>query len=426
MKFHALQVRQPIGDFYLTTIPASILLRVCFSVPHTRHSSDEEGNVKDVGNQRKIINQRLTSIANYLQTREATLPGTIIIAANCERDGSIVDPLDDERSRFRWSVVAGACGGNVCELDIPSDQPLAAIVDGQHRLWGFRGVDKIAEDFMIPCAVFIDLPTPQQASIFATINFNQRPVSKSQTYELFGYNLDEEPEESWSPEKLAVFFARKLNADQGSPFRNHVKVAAIDDRVLSELAQRAQKDWAVSTATIVERVLKLITRRAQVERDELHKYPVDKRKRSLLRALDESTNNRTAFPVFREYYLSGDKDIVIYKTIINFFTVVRELFWTPGIPSPLKKTAGIQALFGVLMEILKTDLYAKRDFRKETFAKILERARGFDFTQQIFQESSAKGRSIIFEALLFALQIRKLDEINNTGLQAYLQNVSWR
>ena len=137
-------------------------------------------------------------------------------------------------------------------------------------------------------------------------------------------------------------------------------------------------------------------------------------------------NNRTAVPVFREYYLSGDKDIVIYKTIVNFFTVVRELFWATGNPSPFKKTAGIQALFGVLVEILKKDLYAKRDFRKETFAKIMERARGFDFTQQIFQESSAKGRSMIFEALLFVLQIKTLNEINNASLRAYLQRASGR
>ena len=145
MKFHALQIRQPIGDFYLTAIPASILLKVCFSVPHTRHSSDEEGNVKDVGNQRKMVKQRLTSIAQYLQTREATLPGTIIIAANCERDGSIVDPLD-KRSRFRWSISADKNVGNLYELDIPSDQPLAAVVDGQHRLWGFQNLGKVAED----------------------------------------------------------------------------------------------------------------------------------------------------------------------------------------------------------------------------------------------------------------------------------------
>ena len=277
---------------------------------------------------------------------------------------------------------------------------------------------------MIPCAVFIDLPSPQQASIFATINFNQRPVNKSQTYELFGYNLDDEPESSWSPEKLAVFFARKLNADPESPFFNHIKVAAIDDRVLSELARRSQKEWAVSTATIVECVLKLITKHPQAERDELHKYPLGKRNRNVLRALDESLSRRTSSaPVFRDYYLSGDKDIVIYKTIINFFTVVHELFWKSGLSTPLKKTAGVQALFLVLSEILRKKLYDKRDFRKEAFARILKQARDFDFTQQIFHESSAKGRSIIFEGFLFALQFRSLDEVRDTSLQKHLKGM---
>lgn len=424
MRFPALQVRQPIGVFYLTIIPASKLLNICFSVPYTRKDADNEGNVEDFGTQRGIISQRLKSISRYLQTIEATLPGTIIIAANCENDGTIIDPMD-ERSHLRWKIIDGGYGDNVCELVIPEERPLAAIVDGQHRLGGFKGNDEIARDFMIPCAVFLDLPAPQQASIFATINFNQRPVSKSQTYELFGYNLDEEPEDSWSPDKLAVFFARKLNADPESPFMNHVKVAAIDDRVLSEIAQRTQKEWMVSTATIVECILKLIARNPQLERDELHKYPVERRSRKLLQSIDKSISHRTAKPVFRDYYLSGNKDIVIYKTIVNFFTVVRDIFWKPGLQTPLRKTAGVQALFLVLAEILdKAHLYEMKDFRKETFRGILEQARNFDFTQQIFQESSAKGRSIIFEAILFAIKIRKLSDINNTSLKSYLQGMT--
>jgi hypothetical protein len=89
----------------------------------------------------------------------------------------------------------------------------------------------------------------------------------------------------------------------------------------------------------------------------------------------------------------------------------------------LKKTAGVQALFLVLSEILRKKLYDKRDFRKEAFARILEQARDFDFTQQIFHESSAKGRSMIFEGFLFALQFRSLDEVRDTSLQKHLKGM---
>jgi hypothetical protein len=32
--------------------------------------------------------------------------------------------------------------------------------------------------------------------------------------EQFGYNVGEEPEKAWTPEKLAVFLSRKLNIDK--------------------------------------------------------------------------------------------------------------------------------------------------------------------------------------------------------------------
>ncbi|MBR0324911.1 MAG: hypothetical protein IIX11_02130, partial [Selenomonadales bacterium] len=39
---------------------------------------------------------------------------------------------------------------------------------------------------------------------------NQKRVDKSLTLELFGYDLDNEPSNTWSPEKLAVFLTRSF------------------------------------------------------------------------------------------------------------------------------------------------------------------------------------------------------------------------
>lgn len=61
-----------------------------------------------------------------------------------------------------------------------------------------------------------DLPLAYQAYLFATININQRKVDKSLAYEQFGYNLDDEEPESWAPDKLAVFFTRRLNLNPES------------------------------------------------------------------------------------------------------------------------------------------------------------------------------------------------------------------
>ena len=420
-KCKAIRVRQPIGEFYLTSLRAEFLLKVCFSHPHTRHSTNENGEVEDEGHQRKIIKQRVGLISQYLQSQDATLPGAIILAANCAANGKMV-AADSESEMFpkRWRVSIIDDENDLVEIEIPTEEPLAAIVDGQHRLQGFAKIPEIASEFSLPCAIFMDLPVPQQASIFATINFNQKPVNKSQTYELFGYDLDVEEEPTWSPEKLAVYFARRLNASEDSPFRHHIKVAAIDDSILSDVAKNARKEWTISTASIVESIHSLITRDAQRERDELHKFPVEKRSRELLRRFDEGLKAEDK-PVFRDIYLSAKNDLVIYKTIVNYFNEVKLLFWDKSGTKALKRTAGIQALFKVLIAILRDGVLETKDFRGEVFRTYLLKATKVDFSSAFFQESSGKGQGQIADALLVSMGLKNVEKVRNEDLRKMLK-----
>jgi len=417
--FPAIRVLQPLGEFYLTAISAEFLFKVCFSHRHVRHEADSSGHVKDEGHQRRLDQKRLNDISHYLQTQDAALPGTIIIAANCTQDGEILDP-DGVNSSRRWRIEPKYKGEReVVSLIIPSDDKLGAVVDGQHRLWGFEGLPDDLRKTSLPCAVFLDLPTPQQASIFATINFNQKPVSKSQSYELFGYNLDDEPERSWSPDKLAVFFARKLNVDPESPFKDHIKVAAQDDRVLDEIAKDRQKEWSVSTATIVEGILSLISKNPKQDRDILHRDPVDERSRKIL----GNTPMRADAPPFRELYLAEDRDIVIYKTLLNFFNAVNKLFWVDlraDGKSLIRKTAGVQALFQVLKELLPSQLKTK-ELKQLTWETILGKARTFDFANSHLLESSGRGRARIRDAILVAIGQKQPAEIKDEQFRIYLQ-----
>jgi len=418
--FAAIRILQPLGEFYLTALPAEFLLKVCFSHRHTRNDADATGRVRDEGHQRRLDQNRLNDISRYLQTQDAALPGTIIIAGNCTQDGEILD-LDDETSSLRrWRIEPkGGDDREVVSLAIPSDDRLGAVVDGQHRLWGFEKLPADLKKTSLPCAVFLDLPTPQQAAIFATINFNQKPVSKSQSYELFGYNLDDEPERSWSPDKLAVFFARKLNVDTESPFIDHIKVAAQDDRVLDEIAKIRQKEWSVSTATIVEGVLSLISKNPKQDRDTLHRDPVEARSRKKL--ADKSV--RGDVPPFRELYLAEDRDIVIYKTVLNYFKAAHKLFWEnlhADSKSLIRKTAGVQALFQVLKELLPEQL-GKEDLQQSTWEEILAKAGTLDFGNSSFYESSGRGCARIRDAILVAIGKKKLAEIKDEQFRIYLQ-----
>lgn len=400
-RFPAIRVSQPLGEFYLAAIPADLLLKVGFTKRHTRHAADESGAVDDDGHQRRLDPKRLKEIARYLETQDAALPNTIILAANCRPDGEAIEVNDPHR----WQIAPD--DGISVELTISTEEPLAAIVDGQHRLFGFEAVSDDRKSMPLACAVFLDLPIPQQASIFATINYNQKPVSKSQTYELFGYNLDEEPAESWSPEKLAVFFARKLNVDPQSPLCHRIQVAAQDDRVLDEAAKARGKEWSVSTATIVEAIMRLISSNPKDDRDRLHKTPLGSgRKREILSEAG-SSRSRTK-PPLRDLYLEV-RDIVIYGLVLNYLTVVDELFWQKAEPGFIRKTIGIQALFDVLAILLPEQLVSK-DLKKEAWRLHLQKATKVDFTDRLFN-ASGSGRGRVKKALLLAIGKLSIDEI---------------
>ena len=417
--FFAIRVLQPLGEFYLTALPAELLLKVCFSHRHTRTEADDSGYVQDKGHQRRLNKERLKEISQYLQTQEAVLPGTIILAANCTPNGEILDIEDDDSSQKRWNIKPQqGIDREIVSIEIPTDEELAAVVDGQHRLWGFEDLSDDLKKISLPCAVFIDLPTPQQAAIFATINFNQKPVSKSQSYELFGYNLDDEPENSWSPDKLAVFFARKLNVDNESPFKDHIKVTAQDDRILEEISKDRQKEWSVSTATIVEGILALISKSPKKDRDTLHRYTVEKRSRKYLADISIHGNE----PPFREMYIEKNRDIVIYKTILNFFNAANSLFWAniqTGDKSLIRKTAGVQALFQVLKELLPGQI-EKKDLQQSTWEAILKKASILDFSNINIFESSGRGRARIRDAILVMIEHKEINEIRDDKFREYL------
>ena len=402
------------GEFYLTALPVKLLLKVGFTMP-LRLKEDEQLD----GNQRRLDPKRVKDIESYLHSQDAVLPGTIILAANCTTDGEILDP-NGEAANIRWRVsnVEEYSNDSVYELEIPSDrEKLAAVVDGQHRLWGFENLLADAKEMLLPCAVFLDLPTPMQASIFATINFNQKPVSKSQSYELFSYNLEDEKESAWSPDKFAVFLTRKLNALDESPLKNHIKVVAQDDRVLAKTIKLCQKEWSVSTATIVEGILSLISKNPKEDRNKLYQHSSFGRSRKKLLSVG------TTPPPFREMFISEERDIVIYKTILNFWNAVNEVFWkniSAGANSSIRKTAGIQALFRILKELLPQQIEAM-DFRQEIWQEILSPAAIIDFSVSPFTESSGKGRTYIQDAILVAIGKKDIEDVRDDCLKAHLK-----
>ncbi|PTR16996.1 DNA phosphorothioation-associated DGQHR protein 1 [Nitrosospira sp. Nsp2] len=340
----AIRVQQPLGNFYAFSVSADILNKITYSLPATvmRRLEQEEGETKGgysiFGAQRKEKKTRLQEIASYIQTTDATFPNAIILAANYSQDDGLY--IDES---LQWTVKEQ--GDGLWNLQIPSLQPCASIIDGQHRLHAFQHLpdDAPEKEMELLCVVFLELPTPYHAYVFATINFNQKKVDRSLAYELFGFDVDERPADLWSPETLAVYLTRLLNTDEASPLYRSIFPAADSDVIFSKNAHGVGL-VKVSMATVVDGILRILSKNPQEDRNIIRRPQNKDSGRNALTAVKE-------LPL-RDFYISGN-DKAIYDSLCNYFAAVTSKVWQPaGYNSYLKKTVGIQAAFDILRELL--------------------------------------------------------------------------
>jgi len=282
-------------------------------------------------------------------------------------------------------------GGNgIGRLQEPEDNFL--IIDGQHRLFAFARANRSRLSMQLICAVFLDLPKPIQAQLFATINSTQKAVDRSLTFELFGYNVSDEDETLWTPDKLAVFLTRKLGTEESSPLRGRITVAPKRDEGLEKLA--AGSTWFVSTAVVVDGILRLIS--SNPKRDANAMHTSEARTRSALGAGPKDKSP------LREAFVSGN-DSIIYKMVENYLEACNRVFWHQDLhDSFIVKTVGVQALFDVLRN-LASKSYEDRDVQVAYFEKILRPASNIDFSAVEFRVPSGSGRSIIRNKLKSAI-----------------------
>lgn len=316
-----IEISQPIGPFYVCKIRASELVNIVFSMA----AYSQNGNLSGV--QRKLRDDRIREIGLFCKSTNATFPSSIILSANFNSNGEYVT---DEK--VRWHISDD-------KLIIPEKLELASIIDGQHRIEGLREAIKSDEfeDFDILCSIYFDMPFSQQAEIFTSINFNQKKVDKSVAYELFGYDLDNTDKNTWSPDTLAVYFARVLNNDPNSPLNGRIHTA-IDGNTKN-------KDWFVSTACIVESITLLFSTDATRDRYTIHQNSFLKQGRKKLKSIKSDSP-------LRELYIEG-KDKDIFDIVSMFLSKIDSLGWLADRNLVTTKTIGFTAMFEVLRDVLK-------------------------------------------------------------------------
>lgn len=153
-----IEVKQARRSFFLTALPAALLVRISYAA--VRRQNEEEGAVQRVLNQSRIGGIKAFAL------QDGDFPASIAL--------NWVGPELQTEQGF---------------LIIPDHPRSAQILDGQHRVAGLGEAISERPDLatqMIPVAIYAGLDTRECANIFLSINTEQKPVSKSLVYDLYG------------------------------------------------------------------------------------------------------------------------------------------------------------------------------------------------------------------------------------------------
>lgn len=135
--------------FYSGTMEIEIVATTC--------STNPRANDPIEGFQRTLDENRAISIAEYIRSG-GTIPSSIILSAQPHAELSY-------NSKNKT-------------ITFHENQDSFLILDGQHRVYGFRKLLNEGVKYRVPVIIYNDLTSTQEARIFIDINTLQRPVPK--------------------------------------------------------------------------------------------------------------------------------------------------------------------------------------------------------------------------------------------------------
>lgn len=311
-EYPVIEVSQPIGVFYISSIPADVLLRI---VDNKRRSMGGDGV------QRDAMKSRIKEISSFCSNSDSVFPTPIIVSVN-----SGLANIEDNKIVFD---------------DV---HRIGEVLDGQHRLLGLENSDAV-EKFQLPVVFMFGLTAEEKAYIFSIINSKQTKVNASLLYDLFDL-MDRR-----SPQKVAHELARSMNSLSDSPFYNRLKMLGTKD-VGQDMA-------TLSQGTFAQSVMLLYSKYPNKDKDRMYNGE----------AIDEDDGT-----ILRHYFVIG-KDEIILKVMLNCFTALSLVFkeeWKSPKDNILCKTTGFRAIIKALPSIIKKG-YEFRNLTQDFFQKYFEK-----------------------------------------------------
>src|SRR5260370_4724020 len=159
--------------------------------------------------QRPVIRRKIDElVAYYRECKEAAtlpaIPGAVIITSE---------------KRFTFTPLASH--HDLGLLQIPEEQGVLRVLDGQHRLLALHALSQSAETFGIevPAVLFDTLDARQIVELFVTINAKHTRLNPSHIISLAGRKLYPDPHKA-----LAHDVIRYLNEDETSPLPGEITI----------------------------------------------------------------------------------------------------------------------------------------------------------------------------------------------------------
>nr|WP_315424293.1 DGQHR domain-containing protein [uncultured Pedobacter sp.] len=186
-------------------------------------SEKQEGQESSSFYQRATNDLRVKKIKRYIEETliypnksEILFPSSLIINVNIDTDDLI-------------------SSDGIIDLPLTEiEKNSCLIVDGQHRMKAMlelyndlqkkhsNELNKI-ESYKFNCTILVNYDLWEQAKIFASVNFNQKPVDRSLYYDIFGEMPENQRDKSFSNLYVAHELGKYLNSSNKSPLKGFVK-----------------------------------------------------------------------------------------------------------------------------------------------------------------------------------------------------------
>ena len=339
IEFPCIKVTQPLGDFFVASIPYQQLIQITYN--DVRCLSGEREIDTYLGIQREVEKQRVVELRKYVGTVDACFPTAVILAIPEE-----CAEFDKSRSVLKISSFHDANGKAIVDRTA-----IAKVLDGQHRIEGLKGLS--GGTFEMNVSIFIDMDIASQAYLFSVVNLAQTKVKKSLVYDLFEYAR------ARSPQKCAHNIAVALDSLETSPFYQRIK------RLGS--ATLGRRGETLTQSTFVEAIIEHISRDAVVDRD------IYMRGRQPTKASEQDKFDL----IFRELFLD-EEDMVIADILLAYFSAVRNrwpIAWSnPAQGFMLARSGGFRGLSRLLGPCVRKLRAKNMTLNISTFAELFAKS----------------------------------------------------